>query len=320
MEAFLLPSSITIIFINFLNCLTYCTMEMNYKIISNANIDKPWWDNQLRLCKNSLVYAQSWYLDAVCPGWKAIVIGDNEAFIPLTSNIKWGIFPTWIQPAFAQQLGIFYKQKHLSVYTDVLAQISKKFIKVNIHLNHLNGPNACQKPNYLLDLSPEYRLLKKAYNKDAKKNLRPINDFKFTKTALTHKSFTELKECYAAQYGSKAGVKTQTYKTLAQLLKAAEQQNCLQLYNAMDAAQNLLFSAALLVFENRIYYLFGAPSASGRRLNIAHYFIDHIIQTYSGSQYLLDFEGSAIPSVAQFYKKWGTKNYPYPIFRSGLLG
>jgi hypothetical protein len=56
----------------------------------------------------------------------------------------------------------------------------------------------------------------------------------------------------------------------------------------------------------------------GRAIGIMHGIINWVIQKYEGENVLLDFEGSSIPSVASFYKKFGATEFPYFVFQRGV--
>jgi hypothetical protein len=65
--------------------------------------------------------------------------------------------------------------------------------------------------------------------------------------------------------------------------------------------------------EKRIYYLMGAPSKTGREMKAIHVLVDTVIREYAGSRLIFDFEGSDIPNVYNFYRKFSpfTKYYPH---------
>ena len=81
-------------------------MPVHY--ITYQQIDKSKWDNCIDTAANGLVYGYSFYLDAMAKHWDALVLDDYEAVMPLTWRKKFGIRYLY-QPAFTQQLGIFYK-------------------------------------------------------------------------------------------------------------------------------------------------------------------------------------------------------------------
>ena len=88
---------------------------MNARIISNEEIDRKKWDDSLLNFPCSLIYSQSFYLDAMCK-WDALVVGDYEALMPLPNRKKWKINYLY-QPAFTQQLGIIGNVETCLLYT-----------------------------------------------------------------------------------------------------------------------------------------------------------------------------------------------------------
>jgi hypothetical protein len=67
-----------------------------------------------------------------------------------------------------------------------------------------------------------------------------------------------------------------------------------------------------------IHYVCAGPTEMGRAIGIMHGIINWVIQKYKGENVLLDFEGSSIPSVASFYKKFGATEFPYFVFQRGV--
>ena len=58
------------------------------KYLQHGEINKEKWDDCINLSPRGLVYALSWYLDAVHPGWEALVENDlfyHSCYLP---NIK----------------------------------------------------------------------------------------------------------------------------------------------------------------------------------------------------------------------------------------
>ena len=72
----------------------------------HTQINKNRWDDCIGRSLNRRVYAFSWYLDLVCPGWDAMIENDYERVFPLTHHQKWRV-SYLAQPYVTQQLGIF---------------------------------------------------------------------------------------------------------------------------------------------------------------------------------------------------------------------
>ena len=60
---------------------------IQYLIHNQINQTK--WDATIAECGN--IYAYSWYLDIVHPGWDALVEDDYQSVMPLTGGKKFGV-------------------------------------------------------------------------------------------------------------------------------------------------------------------------------------------------------------------------------------
>jgi len=85
-------------------------MKKSILYFKNQEIDKKKWDHAIRHSVNNIMYAYSWYLDMVSPGWDALIQGDYDVVMPVTWHKKWGV-KFLMQPMFAKMLGIFSNQQ-----------------------------------------------------------------------------------------------------------------------------------------------------------------------------------------------------------------
>ncbi|MBK7430609.1 MAG: hypothetical protein IPI62_06680 [Bacteroidetes bacterium] len=76
------------------------------KHLRHTEINKSKWDNTIKLSPEGIVYAASWYLDIVSPGWEALMDDDYKFIFPLCTRSKFG-FSYLYQPHFTQQGGLF---------------------------------------------------------------------------------------------------------------------------------------------------------------------------------------------------------------------
>ena len=106
------------------------------KHIAHKDIDFKKWDAAVLSSDFPLVFAQTFYLNATCPKWDALVIGDYESIFPLTHKTKLG-FKYLPQPSFTSQLGSFGKvdDESENLFFDY---ISKKYKLIEIELNASN--------------------------------------------------------------------------------------------------------------------------------------------------------------------------------------
>jgi hypothetical protein len=61
-------------------------MQLHY--LTHNKIDFAKWDMQLASCSNTLIYAQSIYLNTLCKSWDAIVTEDYTYIMPIPIKKK----------------------------------------------------------------------------------------------------------------------------------------------------------------------------------------------------------------------------------------
>jgi hypothetical protein len=285
-------------------------------ILDNKNIDRTRWDGCVEEATNSLLYAQSFYLDAIAPKWQALIHNDYEWVLPLVSNKKFGIRYLY-QPNFTQQLGVFFKKDAIVPWNEIIARIQKNFPFCEVNWNyktpvHLlpDGLHSEPATNFILDLSPPYESISANYNNDLKKNLKQS-----TKFVLEYKKGIDYEESiglYIKHYGSRMAHVTDhhydAFKTICHFAAANNRLVCRKATNA----NNETISVALLLSDNkRLYNLMNTTTNEGRRMHANHFLIDSIIKEYCNHNLLLDFEGSDLVGVKAFYENFGAINQPY---------
>ena len=141
--------------------------------LENKAIDFNRWDHAISQSNNQLVYASSWYLNVVSPQWEALVTADYEFVMPLPVKSRYKI-PYLVQPVLTQQLGIFSKHS-------ITEKIVKEFIKEIPYFSYelaLNESNFYGKaliyPNFILDLTADYKQLYSNFSKNTQNGLKSI--------------------------------------------------------------------------------------------------------------------------------------------------
>ena len=145
--------------------------------LKKDQISKEKWDDCVLNSFNSLVYAESWYLDIVAYGWEALVEDDYSAVMPLIWNRKAGINYLF-QPFFTQQLGVFSSglltPDRINRFIEA---IPPHFKYGEINLNSHNPLGDTKKDytlqlNHELDLINPYNHLYNNYSDNIKRNLK----------------------------------------------------------------------------------------------------------------------------------------------------
>ena len=118
-------------------------MEIHY--LTYQQIIKTKWDACIDKADNGLIYAYSFYLDAMAKHWDALVMNDYEAVMPLTWNKKYSIHYLY-QPPFTACLGVFgklltaetvtnsYRQFHQNLNTGIFILTPAIFLSLTIFI------------------------------------------------------------------------------------------------------------------------------------------------------------------------------------------
>jgi len=294
---------------------------INY--IRHNDIDKARWDECIRFSVNSRVYAYSWYLDIVSPGWDGLVDENWESVFPLTHRRK-GVISYLYQPFFTQQLGLF-SRIHLtgSMLNDFLAAIPAKFRFIEIHLNSLNKIDSCNyqvqvRLNHELDLIKAYENMLSNYSQNTRRNIQKAIE---SGVSIGRKvEVDELISLFRENFGKKENIlRFSDYITLRKLLLHARESDLGQVTGAYSVDGSLSAAAFFLKDAARVYYLFAASAPQARENGAMFLLIDHFIRENALQRLTLDFEGGNDTGLGRFYKSFGAKEIPYYQLRINRL-
>ncbi|HSK13268.1 MAG TPA: hypothetical protein VK907_08625 [Phnomibacter sp.] len=299
-------------------------MMQAIEYITHGQIDKQRWNDVIRRAHNGLAYAYTDFLDAMSPGWDALIAGNYEAVMPITWRKKMGI-RYLCQPAFAQQLGIFSPSSIPPPLVEAfLRKASVHFRLIEIFLNHGNKTeSACiQATNYILDLTPGYDVIRGRYRKDLMKNLTRAGKF-----GLMYKATDDHElaiRTYRSLYSKNLNLRDEDWQQLEKLCSIWISENrCLVrevwLGKNTERPDHLLAIGLFLKDEKRLYNIASSTLPNGRTLEANHFLFDQLIGEFAGTGCILDFEGSDLPGVARFYEKFGPVQQPYFFWKSNRL-
>ncbi|HCS21947.1 MAG TPA: hypothetical protein DIW47_15565 [Bacteroidetes bacterium] len=294
---------------------------MNIRYLKNEELDTASWDACIQESMPSLLYAYSWYLDLVCDDWDALVLGDYEAVMPLPFTKKLG-FKMALHPPFCQQLGVFSRSAvNESLVNAFLAAIPRRFRGVNLHLNYHNPlkSGVSRRSNYVLDLMPDMDELKTHFESSVIRSVRKSE--KSSCALLEGIDLKSILELLAWQNKDKnMGISSRSMRKLERLITVCTQKGVLISIGLYSPMNHLCAVAVFLKDRQRLYYLLGASDEIGREYAGMPRILLYLIEKFVGQGYTLDFEGSEIPGVARFFKKFGAKNSPYPVYsRQGFV-
>lgn len=284
--------------------------------LQRNEINKEAWNDCVAAAANGLIYAHTFYLDALCTQWDAFVWGNYRAIMPLPWRKKWGIKYVY-PPAFIQQLGWFGNDFPKELISEMKPLLRKNFSFGEYFFNYTQQAGI-PKDNYLLDLHKPYEKIAAAYKTDLRKNLKRAG--KHILHYRASNNFQKAIDYYQNAYEKRMPhVTRQDYKNLSNLFGQLAASGNLMVREVHNAEDETYAIAACPVYRNRIYFLLSTTTPAGRQYQANHFLVDELIKEFSLQEMVLDFEGSDIESIAHFYKNFGAINQPYFFYRWNYL-
>ena len=297
---------------------------MSIAYLTYHQIDKQKWDACINNSTNRLIYARSFYLDFMAENWDALVLNDYEAVMPLTWKKKWGIAYLY-QPAFVQQGGVFYTKKLSSTVLNAFIDIAfNHFNFAEISLNYCTKPgeiikgNFSLRNNYLLPLQFTYDEIFERFSGSTIKNIKRAAhrelQYQYNSNYIT------LLKLFEQLYGERLPHLVQTdYQNFSCICKALAAENNLIVRTVTNATNEINAGVILLIDNNRLYNMVSCVTMEGRKEEANYFLYSQLIKEFSKSNYLLDFEGSDVSGIANFYKGFGTINETYHFVKMNNL-
>lgn len=290
-------------------------------ILPASAIDAHAWDHCVANDPYGLIYSRYHFLQTLCDQWHGLVLGQYDAVMPIPWRRKWLIRYAY-QPAFIQQLGL---TGHYSPADfPYIQKAIRKFVRLgDSTLHHGNAALANSlshthpRNNFVLPLQKDFGqirsgfapLLLKNIERASRKSLQYRKEYKL-ETILTQSR---------SLYGSR--IKQRRAKDEAALLQYCihHPHDCLsRVVLAPDG--ELLASALLVQDDRRLYHLINNTTEKGRAMLANHWLMHELIREYSGSNRILDFEGSMLPGVEQFYRQFGVTTEIYYQWKLPFFG
>lgn len=294
------------------------------RFLTKEEIDKQKWDHLIESASNAHIYSTRLYLNLFTVNWGALVYGDYQVVMVVPYKVKFGIRYTYT-PVGIAQLGLIGERVDEKMEMHFIETLHKHFKYGMLHLNPSFSKKNAEaykmkwKTNFVLSLNQDYESLSKNYTKDARRNLRAASEI--VQQVSFEVDTEEIKEAFMQQYGKRGNTEKLAveYAVFARNLEILCDQKMAFKMAVRTEGGELLGAGVFAHFKGRLYYVFGAPTALGRANQTTHVLIDAIIRKFAGTNTILDFEGSSIPSVAMFYKKFSPIDEPYPFYRFNHL-
>ncbi|NVO32024.1 GNAT family N-acetyltransferase [Hymenobacter lapidiphilus] len=297
-----------------------------FRYVGPESLNRAQWDALITDAPNGLIYALSWYLDIVAPGWAALVKLDTQgryvAGLPLPVQRRFG-FRYLKQPLFAQQLGLFSREAPTPAdWAEIGTLLHREFRFITRYsFNTDNTPLlAAALPGfetatfhtYYLPLHPAHGQLVAGYKPNRRWRLNQAR-----RRGLHLEPSTDLDQLVRIFDENTApliyGVigEEYEYRLLRALHTQASQKGLAQMWQARTTAGEVVAMLMLFEFNGRLTYIFNASTEAGKAAGAISLLLDEVFRRYAGRPLCFDFEAPEVSSIAHFYGSFGSVETPF---------
>lgn len=285
------------------------------RFLKRKEIDNYKWDECIAQSTDEQAFYYTWYLDTCCENWGALVDGNYETVFPFAYKSKLGI--EYIHQAFfIRHFGVISKnkideKKRMEFLTSIPEEF--KYLDFCLHENHSElpvGMKLSSKIYQKLSLNTSYEEIRSRYNENLLRNLKKAEkkslkiQENYTPELLVT-SFKEHQKKVAEEFSDA------DYQTLLQLMHASSR-NAIGTCWAVSNQEKVVLAAAFFIkTKNRQLYLKGYSSPEGRKHGAMHFLFDQFIRENSSQDIDLDFGGSSVKNIAQFFQSFGSDDCVY---------
>jgi hypothetical protein len=286
------------------------------RYLERNDIDTVKWDHCIRHAPNALIYARSFYLDAMAENWSALVAGDYQYVMPLTWKKKMG-FKYLYQPYFTKSLGVFGDSRDSFEISSFLLAIPDMFRYWDIDLNENNFVSTDirrlhqrARRNYFLSLANDYDHISQQYKRLASRMTKKAMEGQLE--IIRGESPELIIKMYQRDYANRhKGISGLIYERLSTCTAIAFENNLAETYLAKTPAGETLAYYMILKDDRYIYSLLGGSTKDGKLKGAFYLLTDAIIRDHAGTNKIFRFEGSDIPGVSFFDNLFGPERISY---------
>lgn len=280
------------------------------KFLKYAEIDFGKYEKCLNSSVQQKYSAKKKFLDTVTSKrWCLLVLNDYEAVMPIFCVKKFGI-KIVLMPKLCQQLGVFSKEDKSEINERFLAFLQENFLVSYYAFNDKNKfeTQLLKRKNYIIQRN-SYDDIFKNYSENRRREIKKYskNSFEISKISFNDAEHF-IEKNFAGNFSKKEKThflkiyndfRTSGTLELSCFISESGTKNLIGIYHAKKSVVLLL-----LVNDKKFAQNSGATML-----------IDNALKTYS-AQRDFDFEGSNIPAVEEFYRRFGAKLCAYPVIQN----
>ncbi len=289
---------------------------MNIAYITNKNIEKTKWDRCIINAGNGLIYAHSFFLDAMNVNWDAFVLNDYETVMPLVWKKKYGIQYAY-QPFFIGSLGIFGNVSDETI-NQLLCAIPNQFKYVDIDFKenlinpekiNLENSQLKKRTNFLLDLNKKYDGIQYQYKRLAGRMIKKAveNKIEIIRNCVPGEVIDFYKRNYQTEHKE---ITSLDYNRILGASNAAFKNGNAATYLAKKNEETVA-SYMVLKDEKFVYSLIGGSNSQGKDCGAFYFLTDAAIKDHADTQRVFRFEGSDKHGIAFFNSQFNPAQVEY---------
>jgi hypothetical protein len=286
------------------------------KYITHQDIDFKKWDQTILNSQIPFVFAQSFYLNATCPNWDALIINDYEAVFPVTYKSKFG-FRYLPQPPFTSQLGAYGKlnlEAEQQFYNYILEHFKLIDLELNI-TNQLQSELISSKNTYTLSYSDGYK-----FNQNTKRNIAKAVENGFVTEFVKSEDIIRLSQTYLNPFlENEVGLSKSTVSLLDNLLKNADLAGQLYTFQVLDKNRKIKALGHFISNGKHTVYLKGTNFDKSDNSGSMHLLMKHAIEFFADKSTIFDFGGGSKQGLANFYMGFGSHVITYSFLQVNKL-
>ncbi|MEA2043454.1 MAG: hypothetical protein U9N85_13010 [Bacteroidota bacterium] len=289
------------------------------RFVNHKAIDFEKWNRLIASSVNGRIFAYSWYLNIVAPGWDALIRGDYDLVVPLPRKkipVK-----QFVVPPYTNQLSLYSRkrieqQEFETVFKKIreyafLGKIESDFE----YKNTIPGYRTSKKYVYQIDMVDSYENIKKNYSPKLMNRLSELKKEKYS--FVTSMSMLKIRD-FANRQGNTLSKKS---KGIFKLLVVSLLRKNLLVSVGMFDRHNALVSCALLVKGHNEFNLIYFEAIDGIHRETATLgSIDFILRKFNASRATMIIpENELAQKELLILKSLPGIRKAYPVFRKKML-
>ncbi len=292
---------------------------MDLKITHCSRLKRDLWDDLVQGGERPRVYGMSDYVEAVSPRkWAVLTDADFNCGLLLFPRKKWGLTYLTVPP-FVQISGLYGNGVSEEILHSMLGYLQQTYAKAALSVSQPSESwpakwDGEKRVNFYLPLNESYTAISERYKSRLKRVLKKDPGLNFTEEKISEEFHS-----FAEKHFPAVAVGAVSPKHLHQYLTGCDKAGLSRLYCCRNSGGELIAALFTVFWSDRIYLTCPVSSPVGREVAAMHFLIDHLIREYSSSPRVLDFEGSSIAGVAQFYRQFAPQTEYFYSLEKPLL-